>query len=157
MKPRTIKPTPNVHRTSSARPGHPCAAWAALPRSKLLTTSGPAAARRYDRCFEFYKQAQASYWTAEEVDLSQDMRDWRKLTDDERHFISYVSPAPRPRRPTPPQVQVLQFWPPRCQGCPFLPHLLLPVVRALSLAHLAASQPLSVPLLPAGAGLLRRL
>ncbi|KAL4438710.1 hypothetical protein ABPG77_006314 [Micractinium sp. CCAP 211/92] len=45
---------------------------------------------KYDRCFEFYKQAQASYWTAEEVDLSQDMRDWRKLTDDERHFISYV-------------------------------------------------------------------
>lgn len=45
---------------------------------------------RYDRCFEYYKQAQASYWTAEEVDLSQDMRDWRRLTDDERHFISYV-------------------------------------------------------------------
>ena len=45
---------------------------------------------RYDRCFEYYKQAQASYWTAEEVDLSQDMRDWRKLTEDERHFVSYV-------------------------------------------------------------------
>ncbi len=34
--------------------------------------------------------AQASYWTAEEVDLSQDMRDWRKLTSDEKHFVSYV-------------------------------------------------------------------
>lgn len=26
---------------------------------------------RYNRCFEYYKQAQASYWTAEEVDLAQ--------------------------------------------------------------------------------------
>lgn len=34
--------------------------------------------------------AQASYWTVEEVDLSQDMRDWRRLTSEERHFISYV-------------------------------------------------------------------
>lgn len=34
--------------------------------------------------------AQASFWTVEEVDLSQDMRDWEKLSSDERHFISYV-------------------------------------------------------------------
>jgi hypothetical protein len=34
--------------------------------------------------------AQASYWTVEEVDLSQDHRDWDRLTADERHFISYV-------------------------------------------------------------------
>jgi ribonucleotide reductase beta subunit family protein with ferritin-like domain len=34
--------------------------------------------------------AQASYWTPEEVDLSQDMRDWRKLSADEQRFISYV-------------------------------------------------------------------
>ena len=46
--------------------------------------------RRYNRAFEYYKQAQASFWTAEEVDLSQDLRDWIKLTNDERHFISYV-------------------------------------------------------------------
>ena len=34
--------------------------------------------------------AQASYWTVEEVDLSQDKRDWDKLTKQEKHFISYV-------------------------------------------------------------------
>ena len=34
--------------------------------------------------------AQASYWTAEEVDLSQDLRDWKRLSPDERHFISHV-------------------------------------------------------------------
>mgnify|MGYP003866273711 FL=1 len=38
-----------------------------------------------------YKTAVASFWTAEEVDLSQDMTDWeQKLTDDERHFIKHV-------------------------------------------------------------------
>ena len=38
-----------------------------------------------------YKKAQASFWTAEEIDLSKDLADWRhKLTDDERHFISHI-------------------------------------------------------------------
>ncbi|KAI9837264.1 MAG: Ribonucleotide-diphosphate reductase (RNR), small subunit [Sarea resinae] len=38
-----------------------------------------------------YKQAEASFWTAEEIDLSKDLHDWHnKLNDDERHFISYV-------------------------------------------------------------------
>lgn len=38
-----------------------------------------------------YKQAEASFWTVEELDLSHDMFDWtQKLTDNERHFISHV-------------------------------------------------------------------
>lgn len=37
-----------------------------------------------------YKQAEASFWTAEEVDLSQDQKDWENLKDGERHFISHV-------------------------------------------------------------------
>ena len=37
-----------------------------------------------------YKKALASFWTAEEIDLSYDLSDWNKLTDDERHFLSYV-------------------------------------------------------------------
>jgi len=41
--------------------------------------------------WDFYKMAEASFWTAEEIDLSQDITDWEeKLTDSERHFISYV-------------------------------------------------------------------
>jgi len=41
--------------------------------------------------WEFYKMAEASFWTAEEIDLSQDLTDWNeKLNDNERHFISYV-------------------------------------------------------------------
>jgi len=45
---------------------------------------------RYHKAYEYYKMAQASYWTVEEVDLSQDLRDWERLTAEERHFISYV-------------------------------------------------------------------
>lgn len=41
--------------------------------------------------WEFYKMAEASFWTAEEIDLSQDINDWEnKLNKDEKHFISYV-------------------------------------------------------------------
>ena len=38
-----------------------------------------------------YKKAEASFWTAEEVDLSKDILDWNnRLNDNERHFISHV-------------------------------------------------------------------
>ncbi len=41
--------------------------------------------------WQFYKKAEASFWTAEEIDLSQDMNDWEnKLNDDERHFIKHI-------------------------------------------------------------------
>lgn len=39
----------------------------------------------------FYKKAEASFWTAEEIDLSSDLSDWNdKLNDGERHFIKHV-------------------------------------------------------------------
>lgn len=41
--------------------------------------------------WQFYKKAEASFWTAGEVDLSKDMNDWDyKLNGDERHFIMHV-------------------------------------------------------------------
>jgi ribonucleoside-diphosphate reductase beta chain len=40
--------------------------------------------------WQMYKQAEASFWTAEEIDLSQDMKDWEKMNDGEKHFISHV-------------------------------------------------------------------
>lgn len=41
--------------------------------------------------WEMYKKAEASFWTAEEIDLSLDMSDWEhKLTSDEKHFIKHV-------------------------------------------------------------------
>ena len=41
--------------------------------------------------WQWYKKAEASFWTAEEIDLHQDLSDWNsKLNDDERHFIKHV-------------------------------------------------------------------
>ncbi len=40
--------------------------------------------------WKFYKQAEASFWTAEEIDLSQDLKDWANLNEGEQHFIKHV-------------------------------------------------------------------
>jgi len=40
--------------------------------------------------WQMYKKHEASFWTAEEVDLSEDARDWEALTEGERHFVSTV-------------------------------------------------------------------
>ena len=46
---------------------------------------------KYDEIWKMYKDSQAVFWTAEEIDLSQDTSDWEnKLNDNERHFIKYV-------------------------------------------------------------------
>ena len=46
---------------------------------------------QHNDIWSFYKKAEASFWTAEEIDLSADIIDWdNKLNDDERHFIKHV-------------------------------------------------------------------
>lgn len=45
---------------------------------------------QYNDIWEMYKKAMASFWTAEEIDLYQDLSDWEKLNDDEKHFIKRV-------------------------------------------------------------------
>ncbi|XP_061395477.1 ribonucleoside-diphosphate reductase subunit M2-like [Musca vetustissima] len=45
---------------------------------------------QYLDIWQMYKKAEASFWTVEEVDLSKDLTDWEKLTDNERFFISHV-------------------------------------------------------------------
>lgn len=45
----------------------------------------------YPEIWGMYKKAKASFWTAEEIDLTQDLTDWnQKLTSDEKHFVSHV-------------------------------------------------------------------
>ncbi|MET0635795.1 MAG: ribonucleoside-diphosphate reductase small subunit [Chitinophagaceae bacterium] len=44
----------------------------------------------YPRIWEQYKRHEASFWTAEEIDLSSDAKDWAAMNDGERHFISHV-------------------------------------------------------------------
>ncbi|KAL9096958.1 MAG: hypothetical protein Q9165_000922 [Trypethelium subeluteriae] len=46
---------------------------------------------KYHEIWAMYKKAEASFWTAEEIDLSKDLHDWNKrINDDERYFISHV-------------------------------------------------------------------
>jgi len=46
---------------------------------------------QHNDIWSFYKKAEASFWTAEEIDLAADLVDWEnKLNDDERHFIKHV-------------------------------------------------------------------
>lgn len=46
---------------------------------------------QYPDIWEKYKQAEASFWTTEEVDLSRDLEQWQnKLNDDERYFIKHI-------------------------------------------------------------------
>ena len=45
----------------------------------------------HDDIWAFYKKAEASFWTAEEIDLQADLIDWdTKLNDNERHFVKHV-------------------------------------------------------------------
>lgn len=45
---------------------------------------------QYDDIWEYYKQHQAAFWTAEEVDLTNDMREWEGLSDNEKYFIKNI-------------------------------------------------------------------
>ncbi|KAM8967547.1 ribonucleoside-diphosphate reductase subunit M2 B [Pelodytes ibericus] len=45
---------------------------------------------QYSDMWKMYKQAQASFWTTEEVDLSKDLAHWDKLKSEEKYFISHI-------------------------------------------------------------------
>ena len=46
---------------------------------------------KYDKVWEMYKKAEANFWTAEELDLSKDLKDFNtKMNDNERFFIENV-------------------------------------------------------------------
>jgi ribonucleotide reductase beta subunit family protein with ferritin-like domain len=44
----------------------------------------------YPKVYEIYKRAESSFWTANEIDLTKDMNDWEKLSEDEKYFIKNV-------------------------------------------------------------------
>ncbi|KAJ6787061.1 hypothetical protein PWT90_03200 [Aphanocladium album] len=46
---------------------------------------------KYHEIWQMYKKAEASFWTAEEIDLSKDLHDWNnRLNADEQYFISHI-------------------------------------------------------------------
>ena len=40
--------------------------------------------------WNLYKKQQKSYWTAEEIDFSNDIKDWNQLKLEEKHFIKHI-------------------------------------------------------------------
>ncbi|MDQ3049654.1 MAG: ribonucleoside-diphosphate reductase small subunit [Bacteroidota bacterium] len=45
---------------------------------------------KYPEIWKMYKSHEASFWTAEEIDLSPDLKDWERISSDEQHFIKHV-------------------------------------------------------------------
>ena len=45
---------------------------------------------RHAAIWQMYKKHEASFWTAEEIDLGQDVKDWLTLSSNEQHFIKHV-------------------------------------------------------------------
>ena len=45
---------------------------------------------QYSGIFEVYKKHEASFWTAEEIDLAADAKDWQGLTENEQHFVKHI-------------------------------------------------------------------
>merc|ERR1711935_1152825 len=45
---------------------------------------------QHDEIWNMYKKAEASFWTAEEIDLASDLNDWEGLSKNEKHFVSHV-------------------------------------------------------------------
>lgn len=45
---------------------------------------------KYQSIWNMYKKAVSAFWTAEEIDMSKDVNDWEKLSENERHFIKHI-------------------------------------------------------------------
>lgn len=83
---QTTKPTANLNEVLPPKTSLPVEPI--LQESKDRFVIFPI---KHKEIWAMYKKAEASFWTAEEIDLQQDMNDWEnKLTKDERHFIKHV-------------------------------------------------------------------
>ncbi len=92
--------TPTHHPPADAAAAAAATAAAATATAAVEPHTEPLLAEQADRfvlfpivhtdIWDMYKKHEASFWTAEEVDLSVDRADWQRLSADERHFISHV-------------------------------------------------------------------
>lgn len=68
--------------------------WRELEKSDPLLVENPHRfvmfPIQYPQVWEMYKKHEASFWTAEEIDLSSDNKDWENLTSAEQHFVKHV-------------------------------------------------------------------
>lgn len=78
----TVPHSPSA--SSSTSHSHPSSSTSAADRYVLFPI-------RYPQLWLSYKRAQASFWTAEEIDLSSDLHDWNhRLNPKEREFLLHV-------------------------------------------------------------------
>ena len=78
-------------RSSLKRSGGSCCSLFNTQRHVSYTDDRARSNLRPRQIWQMYKKAEASFWTAEEMDLSKDLHDWtNKLNDNERHFVSHV-------------------------------------------------------------------
>ena len=45
---------------------------------------------QHNDIWEYYKMHQAALWTAEEIDLTNDIRDWNNLSENEQYFVKNI-------------------------------------------------------------------
>jgi len=101
VAPDGAEPSTEVHRAplrvsrEAAEPAAPSAA--AAPSDGFIEPICRASDDRFtlfpiehDDLWHMYKKHEASFWTAEEIDLGPDRKDWERLNDGERFFISHV-------------------------------------------------------------------
>ena len=64
------------------------------PNVELLLTKEPNRLTifpiKYNKIWDLYKKALASFWVVEELDLSKDLDDWKTLSENEQHFIKNI-------------------------------------------------------------------
>ncbi len=65
-----------------------------MPQTEKILTENPNRfvlfPIEHNDIWQFYKEHQAAFWTAEEIDLAIDLEDWKSLSDNERYFIKSV-------------------------------------------------------------------
>ena len=45
---------------------------------------------KYPEVWEMYKKHEAAFWTAQEIDLDVDKKEWGNLNENEKHFIKHI-------------------------------------------------------------------
>jgi len=89
-----LKDRSGIHVGEGAKESRISAEFRELEKSDPLLMENPSRwvmfPIKHPEIWEMYKKHEASFWTAEEIDLSQDNKDWEQLTDPERHFIKHV-------------------------------------------------------------------
>jgi hypothetical protein len=91
VKPLPLGPTPSTHKISKVK-----GRLAVKPLLRVNPHRVVLFPIQHANIWQMYKKAEASFWTAKEIDLSNNISDWDGLSTTEQHFISHVQAALQP-------------------------------------------------------------